>query len=316
MGLRGEVTGRRWVALLLVTMLATGLGAGQAMADKPDDPGAQGQGHGAGGSTASPTPSPSQTPSPTASATPSATASAAPSATASASPSASATAGPASAPSGATHPPGNNGTVKIDGRPWDNHPDNEPHVGCTFQLDFYGYDEGSLDADYLFELWSPTGSGDLVSGTEFIGEDEAGGGTDHDASVTVDIESELLGSGVDPHPIQGWHIRLTVHAEGSIGADVKHKMFWVTCGGAAPTQSPTGSPSVGPTQTRPPSPTLPPTVQPSTIRPPTAPPGNLPFTGSALGQLLAVALGLLLAGTAALRASTRLAPAGKHSPQR
>ncbi|HEV8374234.1 MAG TPA: hypothetical protein VGR68_13625, partial [Actinomycetota bacterium] len=45
------------------------------------------------------------------------------------------------------NPPGNNGTIKVDGVPFDDAPDNEPHVGCTFQVDFYGYDEGDLFAD-------------------------------------------------------------------------------------------------------------------------------------------------------------------------
>ena len=39
-------------------------------------------------------------------------------------------------------PPGNNGTVKVDGVVFDDHPDNEPHVGCVFQIDWYGFDEG------------------------------------------------------------------------------------------------------------------------------------------------------------------------------
>ena len=30
--------------------------------------------------------------------------------------------------------------------PFDDHPNNQPHVGCVFQVDFYGYDEGDLDA--------------------------------------------------------------------------------------------------------------------------------------------------------------------------
>lgn len=34
---------------------------------------------------------------------------------------------------GTPNPPGNNGTIKIDDVPFDDHPDNEPHVGCTFQ---------------------------------------------------------------------------------------------------------------------------------------------------------------------------------------
>ena len=39
-------------------------------------------------------------------------------------------------------PPGNNGTIKIDDVEFDDHPNNEPHVGCTFQVDFYGFDKG------------------------------------------------------------------------------------------------------------------------------------------------------------------------------
>jgi hypothetical protein len=39
-------------------------------------------------------------------------------------------------PAWAQDPPGNNGTVKIDDVPFDDLPNNEPHVGCTFQVDF------------------------------------------------------------------------------------------------------------------------------------------------------------------------------------
>jgi hypothetical protein len=42
----------------------------------------------------------------------------------------------------APNPPGNNGTIKVDAQLFDAAPDDEPHVGCTFQVDFYGYDEG------------------------------------------------------------------------------------------------------------------------------------------------------------------------------
>ena len=45
---------------------------------------------------------------------------------------------------GQTNPPGNDGTVKIDGLDFDRHPNNEPHVGCTFEVDFYGFDAGDL----------------------------------------------------------------------------------------------------------------------------------------------------------------------------
>ena len=59
--------------------------------------------------------------------------------------------------SAAPNPPGNNGTIKIDDAPFDDAPNNEPHVGCTFEVDFYGYDEGDLNAEVTFESHPPTG---------------------------------------------------------------------------------------------------------------------------------------------------------------
>jgi LPXTG-motif cell wall-anchored protein len=136
---------------------------------------------------------------------------------------------PASAP---PDPPGNNGTVKVDGVDFDDHPNNEPHPGCIFQLDFYNYDEGVGDASWSLELQPPTtgtSSDFLESGTVNNDTDPAGGGTDVDGSANPDIALELLNSGATPHPQQGYHVKLTVNAPGSIGADVKHKVFWVEC---------------------------------------------------------------------------------------
>jgi hypothetical protein len=144
---------------------------------------------------------------------------------------------------GALAAPGNNGTVKIDGVPFDDLPNNEPHVGCTFQVDFYGYDEGDLFASVAFELDPPTGAmvGILSEDGIFIGEDSAAGGGSTaglDASRTYDLSAAIAATGEPPHPQQGFHIGLTVNAEGSIGADVKHKEFWVTgCGGYPPAVS-------------------------------------------------------------------------------
>src|SRR5262245_20276090 len=125
-------------------------------------------------------------------------------------------------------PPGNDGTVKIDGLAFDDHPDNEPHVGCVFQVDFYGYDEGQLFADVTFEVVPPTGNEVIVHDTDiFIGEDDHGGGGSEgglDASRTYDL-TKLL-AGFEPQPEQGFHVKLTVNADGSQGADVKHKVFW------------------------------------------------------------------------------------------
>ena len=33
----------------------------------------------------------------------------------------------------------------------------EPHVGCVFQVDFYGYDKGDLEAKVTFKAHPPTG---------------------------------------------------------------------------------------------------------------------------------------------------------------
>jgi hypothetical protein len=137
------------------------------------------------------------------------------------------------------NPPGNNGTVKIDDTPFDDLPNNEPHVGCKFQVDFYGYDKGDLHAKVIFEAHPPTlREGDdqvLLTDTVFIGEDDnSGGGSEAglDASETYTLDL----AGIELQPNQGVHVKLTIHAEGSQGADVKHKVFWVTgCGGHGPT---------------------------------------------------------------------------------
>jgi hypothetical protein len=135
----------------------------------------------------------------------------------------------------ASNPPGNNGTVKVDARPFDAAPDNEPHVGCTFQVDFYGYDEGDLEAQVSFEAHAPTprpdGSQVLLTDSVFIGEDDnSGGGSE--AGLDARRTYRLDFAGITPHPVQGFHLKLTVNAEGSQSADTKHKVFWVTgCNG-------------------------------------------------------------------------------------
>jgi LPXTG-motif cell wall-anchored protein len=140
-------------------------------------------------------------------------------------------------------PPGNNGTIKVDREAFDDHPDNEPHVGCIFQVDFYGFDEGDLNAHVSFEVHPPTGKPEeVLSDDVFIGEDDNGGGGSEaglDASETYDLSSLL--QGFEPHPQQGWHVKLTINAEGSQGADTKHKVFWVTGCETPPTTSTTSS---------------------------------------------------------------------------
>jgi hypothetical protein len=129
-------------------------------------------------------------------------------------------------PAVAADPPGNNGTIKLDNKPFDDAPDNEPHVGCRFQVDFYGYDEGDYNATVTFSVQPPTGQFiPILNDTVFIGEDPAGGGTDLDASVEYRLQSVL--NDYTPHPQQGYHVKLEVDAPFSIGADNKFKVFWV-----------------------------------------------------------------------------------------
>ena len=148
------------------------------------------------------------------------------------------------APVAAKNPPGNNGTVKVDRLVFDDHPNNQPHVGCTFQIDFYGFDEDpGYVAQVIFELHAPTSGGTLAvtSGnlSPFIGEDDnAGGGSEAGLDAS---ETYTLAFTGDPHPNQGYHVKLTVHAPGSQGADTKHKVFWVTgCGEDASPNPPDG----------------------------------------------------------------------------
>jgi LPXTG-motif cell wall-anchored protein len=243
-------------------------------------------------------------------------------------------------PAGATQqdPPGNNGTVKIDGEAFDDHPNNEPHVGCVFQVDFYGFDEGEdLNATVLFEAWPPTGDReDLLTDEVAIGEDAAGGGTDLDASATYDLTDAL--AAFTPHPQQGWHVKLTVHADGSQGADTKHKVFWVSgCGagtttsssssttsssttssvpGGSTTTTPGGSttssmpggttPTTGPEGTTPGvSPSAPTTM-------PAGQEGELPRTGSNTVPLVVGALALVALGLGGVLGARHLRGAARH----
>src|SRR5215213_4022045 len=173
----------------------------------------------------------------------------------------------------AVNPPGNNGTIKVDRDPFDDAPDNEPHVGCDFQIDFYGYDEGDLNAEVTFEAHPPTGAPVvLLTDTVFIGEDDnSGGGSEAglDASETYTLDF----TGIDPHPQQGFHLKLTINADGSQGADKKHKVFWVQdCGKPTPTttRTHTKTPSPTPTHTKTPKPTPTATKTPTTKPTPTA----------------------------------------------
>jgi hypothetical protein len=104
-------------------------------------------------------------------------------------------------------------------------------------------------ADVTFEVHPPTGNPEVILEDEvFIGEDDnSGGGSEAglDASETYDLSAVL--QGFEQHPQQGWHVKLTINADGSQGADVKHKVFWVSDCETPPTTTSTSTTSTSTT---------------------------------------------------------------------
>lgn len=144
------------------------------------------------------------------------------------------------------NPAGNNGTVKIDGvDPLDGHghgpgpneagqhPDNDPHVECTFELEFFGFDTDQ-QAQITFTSHAPTGGGEvLLSERKLISTDSAGPADgvnpDQDAVLPYDLTDELRT--IPPHPKHGWHVKVTLTLYNADGTPVpggqKHKVFWI-----------------------------------------------------------------------------------------
>jgi hypothetical protein len=127
-------------------------------------------------------------------------------------------------------PAGNNGTVKIAPLgELDGIPNNTPHPGCTFQVEWYGYDEGAdIVSTVSFAEQAPTTDVGLsVSGPTqvFVGGDPAtGAGTPTGLDGTQAYTLSFAGA---PHPQQGYHVKLTVSTPRSLGNDTKTKVFWV-----------------------------------------------------------------------------------------
>ena len=138
--------------------------------------------------------------------------------------------------------PGNNGTVKIDGVAFDTHPNNEPHVGCVFEVDWYGF-EANVVSHVRFKIWPPSGGMVtlLEDDVQLDNDGPAGGGSRAglDGEKEYDLGDEV--SAYFEHPKQGFHVKLTINTPGSKGSDVKHKVFWVK--GCKPTPTPTPTPT-------------------------------------------------------------------------
>jgi hypothetical protein len=233
-------------------------------------------------------------------------------------------------------PPGNNGTIKIGTAPVDDveqkNSNNHPHVACTFYVQWFNFDSGlDKDVTVAFVAHPPSGStpvAPLIGPSAF--------------SFSTSATSRLYKldtTGLTLHPNQGYHIKVTIHAEGSQGNDTKSKVFWVqpcaetsasasasssASSSASASQSASASASESASQsasasasesasasasesvtpsvegTQLTSPTISPTVLGVKITKPT---GGLPFTGMGLPPLTLILVGLALATLGAVMAS-------------
>jgi LPXTG-motif cell wall-anchored protein len=220
-------------------------------------------------------------------------------------------------------PRGANGTVKIDDVPADDSISNEPHVGCDFAVKFFNFDNGQ-HANIVFTVHPPTGSGTALLRRDnvLVSKDPAGGGKPDPDEVFTYSASQLGLAAYTPHPKQGYHVKLTVEIVGAPGAG-KHKVFWVgpcaerpsspskgggngggySSGGNNGGGSQNGGGSGGGTTSSPSAkPSVQPSVQPSSGTPTPAKltGGSLPTTGTAIGSIVALGLGLVAAGAAVL----------------
>lgn len=271
---------KRVRALVAVSVVVGGMALAQVALAGPDP---HGHGGGKDRGAGKPSPSPSVEASPSAAPAPAPVPAPSEAASPTAAPSGSTSAAPIEDTQSSNGQGGGSGIVKLDRRPFDQAPNNEPHVGCTFQIDFYNYPEGGLRARYSFALWNPTGNAELMSGSIVLEDDPAGGGQDLDGEETVTLGPALIDSGQAPHQHNGWHVKLVVYARHTSGPDQKQKVFWVRECQAERT-------------------TEPPTVIPSTI----TPPAPVAFTGSQIARLGALGLLALVLGSGALWVSARL----------
>ncbi|HYF74893.1 MAG TPA: hypothetical protein VD864_18840, partial [Nocardioides sp.] len=118
---------------------------------------------------------------------------------------------------------GNNGTIKIAEVDEVGTDSNDPHVGCTFALEWYNFD-ALAGSQVTFESQDKDVAITGVQGkTAVVLEDDAAkGNTDLDGR-----EIYTLTFAGEPHPVQGYHVKVTTSTQGSKGNDTKSKVFWV-----------------------------------------------------------------------------------------
>ncbi|MFG3300721.1 LPXTG cell wall anchor domain-containing protein [Micromonospora chersina] len=188
--------------------------------------------------------------------------------------------GLAAAPAWATgnphNPKGDNGTVKIDGAEFTDKVDNQPHVTCDFELEFFNFDQ---DQKANITLWAQAPSAtpkDKVvwSKSDVLISDDPASGAENDHDEVIKLSSTDLDlTGLNLQPQQGYHIKLDVDLTDGKAFDDKHKVFWLTP--CESTQSPTPTPSTPGEET--------PTPTPGGSENPSENPSGTPAPGTSVG---------------------------------
>jgi LPXTG-motif cell wall-anchored protein len=135
------------------------------------------------------------------------------------------------APALAADPPGANGTVKIDGAPYQHHNNNEPHVTCEFRVEFFDFDKDER-ATMIFTAQPPSSADFHEVGrleNQLVSNDAASGGSvkrDEDAYFQF-TAGDLDLTDADLHRNQGYHIKLTIDRKNHPEWTEKHKVFWL-----------------------------------------------------------------------------------------
>jgi hypothetical protein len=120
----------------------------------------------------------------------------------------------------ATSKPGNSGTIKISAVDSVADPSNEPHPGCSFRVDFYGFRAGTFDVTVSTQ--PPTGREVLLTDVVTLATDARG--NELQLQKVYDVASML------PASDDGrWHLRVDVARQGQPGNGSKTKVFWLEC---------------------------------------------------------------------------------------
>ncbi|MET8837599.1 LPXTG cell wall anchor domain-containing protein [Micromonospora sp. NPDC004540] len=162
-------------------------------------------------------------------------------------------AGPACATGNPHNPKGDNGTVKIDGVEFTDKVDNQPHVTCEFELEFFNFDQ---DQKANIKLWAQPPSASpkdklVWSKKDVVISTDPASGAENDHDEVIKLSSKDLDLAGLTLKDKGYHIKLDVDLTDGKSSDAKHKVFWLTpCessgnpttpGGETPTPTPGGS---------------------------------------------------------------------------